>query len=107
LPGVWMAGNAMRLMERSRPGLLHMDLVACNSYAAGLAAAGRVRCPALLIIGERDQMTLPKNARSLAAALPDQRVVTIPDCGHSMMAEAPDVVLDALREFFLNDGPPR
>jgi len=25
--------------------------------------------------------------------------VTIPECGHSMMAEAPDVVLDALREF--------
>jgi hypothetical protein len=25
--------------------------------------------------------------------------VTIPDCGHSMMAEAPDTVLDTLREF--------
>jgi pimeloyl-ACP methyl ester carboxylesterase len=25
--------------------------------------------------------------------------VTIPECGHSMMAEAPDVVLDTLREF--------
>lgn len=99
LPGVWMTGNAMRLMERCGPGLLHADLVACNSYAAGLAAAEKVRCPALLIIGERDQMTLPKNARALAAALPDKRVVTMPDCGHSLMTEAPDAVLDALREF--------
>ena len=98
-PGVWMTGNAMRLMERCRPGVLHTDLVACNSYATGLAAAGRVRCPALLIIGERDQMTLPRNAHALAAALAEKRVVTIPDCGHSMMAEAPDLVLDTLREF--------
>ena len=103
-PGVWMTGNSMRLMERSRPGALHCDLVACNSYAGGMTAAGKLRCPALLVIGERDQMTLPKNARSLAAALTDKRVVTIPDCGHSMMAEAPDAVLDALREFLL---PPR
>jgi len=99
LPGVWMTGNAMRLMERCRPGLLHADLAACNGYATGLAAAENVRCPALLIIGGRDQMTLPKNARALAAALSDKRVVTISDCGHSLMTEAPDAVLDALREF--------
>jgi pimeloyl-ACP methyl ester carboxylesterase len=100
-PGVWMTGNSMRLMERTRPGALHADLAACNSYAGGPTAAQKVRCPALLIIGERDQMTLPKNARSLATMLDDKRVVTISDCGHSMMAEAPDVVLDALRAFLL------
>jgi pimeloyl-ACP methyl ester carboxylesterase len=99
-PGVWMAGNSMRLMERSRPGALYTDLAACSCYADGLAAAGRLRCPALLVVGERDQMTLPKNARALAAALVDKRVVTVPDCGHSLMIEAPDAVLDALREFF-------
>ena len=104
MPGVWMTGSSMRLMERSRPGVLHVDLVACNSYADGLIAAGKVRCPALLIIGQRDQMTLPKNARALAAALSDKRVVTIPDCGHSMMTEAPDVVLDTLREFLSADS---
>jgi pimeloyl-ACP methyl ester carboxylesterase len=100
-PGVWMTGSSMRLMERSRPGALHVDLVACNSYAGGMSAAAKLRCPALLVIGERDQMTLPKNARSLAAALIDKQVVTIPDCGHSMMAEAPDAVLDALRDFLM------
>jgi pimeloyl-ACP methyl ester carboxylesterase len=26
-------------------------------------------------------------------------VLTLPGCGHAMMAEAPDAVLDALREF--------
>jgi len=104
LPGVWMTGNSMRLMERSRPGALYADLGACNGYAEGLAAAARVRSPALLIVGERDQMTLPKNARALAATLAGSRTITIPDCGHSLMVEAPDAVLDALREFLQPPG---
>ena len=101
LPGVWMTGNAMRLMERLRPGVLYVDLCACRDYADGLAAAAGVRCPALLILGQRDMMTPAKSAAGLIAALREKRVVTIPDCGHSLMAEAPDAVLDALREFLL------
>lgn len=98
-PGLWMTGNAMRLMERSKPGVLYSDLAACRNYADGLTAAAKIRCPALMIIGERDQMTLARNAQALIAALPDKRMLTIPGCGHSLMAEAPDAVLDALRVF--------
>jgi pimeloyl-ACP methyl ester carboxylesterase len=53
----------------------------------------------LLVFGQRDLMVPPKNAGPLRDALAGKRVVTIPECGHSMMAEAPDVVLDTLREF--------
>jgi pimeloyl-ACP methyl ester carboxylesterase len=98
-PGVWMTGNGMRLMERLRPGVLHADLLACHAYADGLAAARNVRCPCLVLVGERDQMAPPKNAASLIATLPDKRMLSIPDCGHSLMIEAPDAVLDALRAF--------
>jgi len=103
LPGVWMTGNAMRLMERSRPGVLHTDLLACNGYADGLTAAGEIRGRVLLLLGQRDQVAPAKNTSALIAALTTKRVVTIPDCGHSLMTEAPDDVLDALREFL----PPR
>ena len=99
LPGVWMTGNAMRLMERSRPGALYADLLACHTYADGVSAAKSTRCPVLLILGQRDLMAPARNAAPLAAALADCRTVTIPDCGHSLMIEAPDAVLDALREF--------
>jgi pimeloyl-ACP methyl ester carboxylesterase len=98
-PGVWMIGNALRLMERSRRGALYADLLACHRYAGGLDAAGKVRCPALLILGQRDLMAPAQNAAALTAALAGCRVVTIPDCGHSLMTEAPDAVLDALRAF--------
>ncbi len=100
IPGVWMTGNAMRLMERTRPGALYVDLLACHRYATGLDAAAEVRCPALLILGASDIMAPARNAQALIAALPDPRVVTLPDCGHALMAEQPDAVLDALRDFF-------
>jgi pimeloyl-ACP methyl ester carboxylesterase len=99
MPGVWMTGNGMRLMERLRPGALYADLLACHTYDDGLAAAADVRCPTLVVLGERDQMAPPRNAASMIAALRDKRTLTIPDCGHSLMVEAPDSVLDALREF--------
>lgn len=98
-PGMWMTGNAMRLMERNRPNVLHADLLACRNYANGLNAAAAVRCRALLLLGARDIMTPARAARELAKTLTDARVVTLPECGHSMMAEEPDAVLDALREF--------
>ena len=103
VPGVWLMGNAMRLMERTRPGVLYHDLVACNAYAGGLAAAATVRCPVLLITGARDLMAPPRNATALIAALRDVRVVELRDCGHAAMAEQPDAVLDALRSFLSRD----
>jgi len=98
-PGVWMTGNALRLMERLRPGVLHVDLSACNDYRDGLAAARGVRCPVLVVLGDRDRMAPARNARELIAALADKRVVTMADTGHSLMVESPDAALDALREF--------
>lgn len=99
VPGMWMTGAAMRLMERTNRGVLHTDLAACNAYADGLAAAARVQCPALLIVGQRDLMAPPKGAQALIEALADKQVVTLAGAGHAMMAEQPDAVLDALRAF--------
>jgi pimeloyl-ACP methyl ester carboxylesterase len=99
-PGLWMLGNAMRLLERCPPGVLAIDLAACNAYANGVAAASRVRCPALVILGARDIMAPTRNAQALIAALGDVRTVTLPETGHSMTVERPDEVLDALKEFF-------
>ena len=103
-PGVWMTGNALRLMERSRPGVLYVDLSACNGYADGLACAPGVRCPVLVILGERDRMVPGRGAKALISTLAEPRVITLADTGHSLMVEAPDAVLDALRAFLQASG---
>ena len=99
VPGMWMTGTSLRLMERTRAGVLHVDLMACQAYTSGLEDAERLRCPAQVIMGARDRMTPVKGAQALLAALADKRVVTLPDTGHAMMAEQPDAVLDALHAF--------
>ncbi|MEO6030414.1 MAG: alpha/beta hydrolase [Burkholderiaceae bacterium] len=99
-PGVWLRGANRALMQRVQAGqtalnLFHHDFTLCDQYEGGLAAAAKVRCPATLILGARDQMTSPKQAREIAQAL-GARVCSLP-AGHALMTEAPDAVLAALR----------
>jgi pimeloyl-ACP methyl ester carboxylesterase len=98
-PGMWMYGDTLARLARLGPGVLHTDLSACNAYADGMAAAAKVTCPALFIVGARDVMTPPRAAQALAGAIADSRTVTIGPSGHSLMAEAPDATLDALIGF--------
>jgi len=99
VPGLWLMGASMRLMERAAPGVLFNDLNACNAYQRGTEAAAATTCPALLVVGSRDMMTSPRGAPKLAAAMKDARIANIEGCGHALMAEYPDAVLDALRGF--------
>lgn len=99
VPGMWMFGSNRRLMARAGRDVLFNDLSACNNYTAGLSQAALVRCPVLLLSGNRDQMTSLKAAQNLARALPDARLQVLDGAGHALMAEQPDAVLDALRAF--------
>ncbi len=99
-PGVWLRGAARSLMHQVMAAqgdamLFHTDFSACNAYAGGLAAAARVACPATLVLGRFDQMTLPRGAREVATALRAE-VREVP-AGHFLMQESPDPVLAALR----------
>jgi pimeloyl-ACP methyl ester carboxylesterase len=86
-----------RIQGRYREGnLFAQDFRICDRYAQGLAAAARLQCPASLLLGERDQMTSPRQTREIAAAL-KAKVWTV-SAGHSLMAEAPDQALHALRQ---------
>ena len=99
-PGMWMHGDALARLGRLAPGVLHAALRACNDYAGGLEAAARVKCPALFLLGARDMMTPPRGAQALAAAISGSQIVQVAAAGHTLMAETPDAVLDALRGFF-------
>jgi pimeloyl-ACP methyl ester carboxylesterase len=97
VPGSWLMGGSERLLERIAPGVLHADLAACNAYAEGVEDAAKVACPALVVMGAADKMTPARAGAKLAAAIPGARSIVIPACGHMMLAEKPDEVLDALR----------
>jgi pimeloyl-ACP methyl ester carboxylesterase len=103
-PGMWVRGAARGLMhmvakralsERGDAALFHTDFSACNAYVKGLEAAALVKCPAHVILGRHDQMTLPRAATAVAQALRAQ-VHTL-EAGHFIMQDAPDQTLAALR----------
>ena len=93
-PGIWMLGTGERLLERAAPGVFHADLNACDGFAAN--AENAVRCPCLVIVGDDDMMTPARAGLDVAASLPDARTVRLPGCGHAMLNERPNEVLDAL-----------
>ncbi len=103
-PGMWLHGSSRALMRRTlRSGgqhegrnLFEHDFRVCDAYAGGLAAAAALRCPATLILGRADQMTPPRASQEIATAL-KSRVVTLVS-GHHLLAEAPDAVLQAMRD---------
>ncbi len=105
VPGAWMLGNSIRLMERSAEGTLHADFTACNDYKEGLDAAKKVQCPVLMVLGQRDLMTPPRAARQVAENFREARTVLLEGTGHSLMSEQPDAVLDALIDFVKTGQP--
>lgn len=98
VPGQWIMGSSMRLLERTMAPL-YTDFNACNQYAAGLESAEKVRCPTLMISGRSDLMTPPRSAQAIAEKLAGVKRVTLEGGGHDLMAEQPDAVLDALISF--------
>jgi pimeloyl-ACP methyl ester carboxylesterase len=50
-------------------------------------ALDHVRCPALVVVGDRDLLTPKTSAQALRAALPDGRAVVITGAGHISMME--------------------
>ncbi len=98
VPGMWMTGAGVRLMARSAPGVLHTDFVACDTYTGGVAAAASVTCPVRLVLGELDRLTPVARGKALADEFHAADVIILNGCGHMVMAEQPDAVLDALIE---------
>lgn len=97
VPGMWMMAGGERLLERAAQDVYFTDLNACNEFSGGEEMAADVSCPALVIIAANDMMTQPVNSHKVAATIPDCESSVIQQCGHSMLSEKPDDVLNALK----------
>lgn len=60
---------------------------------------GEVRCPTLILWGENDPWIPVAKGRQLHAAIPGSQFQAIPNAGHLLPFEAPDVVAAAMRQF--------
>jgi pimeloyl-ACP methyl ester carboxylesterase len=64
---------------------------------------GEIRTPTLVLWGEQDGWLAPEFGRRLAAAIPDARLVPIPNGGHFLPEDQPGPVVEALAPFFASN----
>ena len=96
IPGIFMSMSGQRLLEQAPDNTFFSDLKACNEFRDGETAAKSVLAETLVIVGNKDKMTSPTNALKVARNIPNSRVCRLENCGHSMLSECPNAVLDAL-----------
>ncbi len=68
-----------------------------DSYLGGTA-------PGLVIQGLNDRIAPPQNAFELVQKRPNTRLVALPNMGHAMLPEQPDVLADTVIDFLLSQS---
>ena len=62
-----------------------------------------IRCPALIVVGDGDQLTPPALAKEIAEGIGRARLAIVPECGHLSTLEQPIFVTRALVEWLQTD----
>jgi pimeloyl-ACP methyl ester carboxylesterase len=90
--------SGQRLLERAGEQVLFTDLSACNGFTPEPTFLKNISASTLVIVGAQDKMTSPVKARQIADSINGAQIVTLNPCGHAMLTEQPNAVLDALAE---------
>ena len=93
------------LMQDRREAFLRTDPEVFRAACDALAALdlrpelGKVRVPALVLVGEHDEATPPPMSHELAAGLPQAYLEIIPGCAHVPQLQSPRLFLDVIGDF--------
>jgi pimeloyl-ACP methyl ester carboxylesterase len=82
----------------NEPSVVHGDFAACDNFDV-MGKLGKISCPALVLCGEDDMLTPPKYAHYLQDSIPGASLSIIPEAGHMVMVEQPELVNRAIAEF--------
>jgi len=69
-------------------------------------ALPKVDVPVTVVAGERDRLLPRHHSHRIASLVPGSRLIEIPDAGHMLHIEAPDLIASLLHEAVLQRRPP-
>jgi pimeloyl-ACP methyl ester carboxylesterase len=92
-------GRARALVETAPPAAVAWAQRAMAARPDSIDTLREVSVPTLVLVGEEDQVTPLSDAEAMVAAVPDARLITVPEAGHLTPLEQPEVVDEALLEF--------
>ena len=90
--------STQRMME-TRPTVLYGDLMACDAFDA-MDQLSKLARPTLIICGSEDKMTPLGHSEFLREHIAGARLEVVPNAGHMVMLEQPDLVSGLLADFF-------
>lgn len=94
-----------RLMPKgmfSQTGFSKEDMISLCASMTDLDFSGslsKIRCPVLVVCGEKDAANL-RASKELAALIPSARLEIIPGSGHEINLDAPEKLSELLRDFY-------
>ena len=95
------AGYKREIIEKQKaigPAVMLNDFLCCDEFDI-MDRVHEIKLPALIICGELDVMTPVKYSSYLGAKIANSKVVIVPQAGHFVFAEKPEVVNKAIEDF--------
>jgi pimeloyl-ACP methyl ester carboxylesterase len=88
----------VHVTRQCRPFVVYNDFQACDHFDIR-SRLPEIKIPTLVLCGEQDQLTPVKYSRYLHENIAASRLVLIPNAGHMVMAEQPDLFNRAIASF--------
>jgi pimeloyl-ACP methyl ester carboxylesterase len=85
------------MIARKTPEIYQAQMLALLGRPDAKPGLTEIACPTLLLTGLEDGWSPPARHREMAAAIPNSRVVLVPDSGHMAPMEQPAAVAAAMR----------
>ena len=94
-----VSGRVRALVQAAPPAAVAWAQRAMAARPDSLDTLRGFAGPALVVVGEEDQLSPVDDARAMADALPAGRLVVLPDAGHLTAVETPEAFTAAVADF--------
>lgn len=98
--------KAISPLRAVRSSALYADWRACANFDLRPEVA-EIKCPTWVAVGVDDRITPLPYAHFLATQLPSARLQVVPNAGHMVIVEQPELLAQGLSEFLRNLSPAR
>jgi 3-oxoadipate enol-lactonase len=98
-----LARQVRQMIESQRVEGIVAAIEAMMGRADSTPDLSRIPCPALVVVGDEDELTPPADAERMQNHISRSRLVVLPEAGHLSSLEAPDGFTLALSDFLTSN----
>lgn len=88
----------IRVVRRTPLGVVSAFYAALLQHDGARGIPGLLKVPVAVLVGESDRLTPVSHANKIATHLPHAKLTVVPDAGHMVVQERPELVARAVRE---------